>query len=230
MSCKFVFRAWMSLWTLLATSSIQATNKVDVGPVYINMHVLNYGKTTQILNMGGARADATLQVCPDHPWLCGLLLKPSVTFADGDGRYFTTGLGVGQAIPVCDSLTLAGIVGVMYSRLTTHTNIPAFGLTDLRQKTWGTTPYVGLEAYWTISPRWLVSGSMQYGWANTRTDLEVIGNSKGKSSGPSYSLMVDYYFTPTWSVNMAGAYNRMLSQELHGFRAAGLRVGIGYTF
>lgn len=207
-----------------------AKSKVDVGPVYINMHVLNYGKTTEILNMGGARADATLQLLPDHPWLCGVILKPTVTFAEGDGSYWCTGLGIGQCLPVTDTVTVAGVVGVLYSSLTTHTDLPMFGLEDLRQKTTGTTPYVGFEVYYTPNDCWMFSGSVQYGWSNTRTTLQDIGFSENDCKGPSYSLMVDYYFTPCWSVNLAGGYNRMLSQEKHGFRATGLRLGLGYTF
>ncbi len=215
---------------VLCTSFAYAKNKIDAGPVYINMHVLNYGKTTQILNMGGVRADSTLQPFSNHPWLKGILVKPTITLAEGDGSYFCAGLGLGQCVPVTDTLTFSAVVGILYSSLKTRTNLPDFGLSDLRQKTTGTTPYVGLEAYYKPCDDWLLSGSVQYGWSSSRTTLQDIGFSEGSSKGPSYSLMADYYMTPCWSINAALGYNRMLSQELHGFRALGARLGVGYTF
>ncbi len=227
---RSLLRASLTAGMVMCTSFVHARNKIDVGPVYINMHVLNYGKTTQILNMGGIRADSTLQPFADHAWLKGILVKPTITFAEGDGSYFNTGLGLGQCVPVTDTLTFSAVVGVIYSSLKTHTDLPDFGLSHLRQKTTGTTPYIGLEAYYKPCDDWLFSGSIQYGWSSSRTNLQDIGFSEGSSKGPSYSLMADYYLTCCWSVNAAVGYNRMLSQEQHGFRALGARLGLGYTF
>lgn len=218
------------LLALALTSSAQAAGKIDFGPVYVNMRVLENGDVRDRLDMYGARGDATLQVFPGHCYLKGLVVKPSITFADGKGTFFATGIGVGYAVPVMDKVLVTTAVGYTYCSLNTHVSYPDFGLFHLKQDTSSTAPYLGIDVSYKVLPCLLLSASYQYGWARTRTTIETLGFSKGKSSGGTYSAMVDYYFTECWSVNAAWAYNEMLTHELHGTKSNGCRIGLGYTY
>ncbi len=209
-------------------AAAEASGKIDVGPIYVNMRVLMNGHTQDRLDMYGARADATLQVCPDHNYLEGLVVKPTITYADGKGTFFATGIGLGQYIPITETISITPSFGFAYSNLQTWVDYPFYG--RLRQTTRAWVPYLSLDATYSPSECWMISGCIQYGWAHTRTNIHSLASSEGRSSGASYSLMVDYYITECWSVNAAWAYNEQLTHELHGTRASGGRLGLGYTY
>ncbi len=230
-------RAWrrtlgcLSVAALSLTSMLPATSKVDFGPVYINMRVLEDGRTKDHLDLGGARVDATIQPLPGHPYLKGVAVKPTFTYAvGGRGHYTTGGLGLGHFIPVGKCVLITPLVGVTWSRLTTRTDFPMFGLFRVREKFTSWTPYAGGEISWFPNDTWMFSASMNWGWAKTRTHLDGLGLSKGESQGPVYSAMVDYYLNKCWSINVAVGYNHSKTQEKHGIRGLGTRVGTGYTW
>ncbi|MDP1836279.1 MAG: hypothetical protein Q8K75_10200 [Chlamydiales bacterium] len=213
-----------------------ASGKVDFGPCYVNMKVLQHGKTQNTLEMYGVRGDATIQVFPGESIVRGIVIKPSGTWAEGDGNFVSTGVSLGHYTPLgfctpfLEDVAVTPIFGVVYSRLSTWVDYAEFGLPNLKQVTSATTPYLGIDVAWQINPRWLLSGSFQYGWAAGRTHIDVLGFSKGQSTGPTCSVMLDYYITQCWSVNAAWAYNHSLTQELHGMKVNGCRIGLGYTY
>lgn len=220
----------MSILGTAYTAAIYGHGKIDVGPVYIHTDVLESGQVKDKLDTYGMRADGTLQAFPCSPWLQGVFVKPTVTYAEGDGKYFSTGCGLAHYIPITCKFKLAPSVGVNYTTVRSNTDFPAFGLYDLKQRFRAWTPYVGLEGYYTFNDQWMLSGGIQYGWAKTRTEYETLGTFKGESKGLSYSAMVDYYFTKCWSVNLAVAYNHQRTQERHGNKSLGGRLGLGYTY
>jgi hypothetical protein len=228
MSLKNILSCVLSLFIFPIMT--YASGKIDAGPVYINMKVLQHGKTQQTLEMYGFRADATIQVFPGEGLFRGIVVKPSGTWAEGSGNFVTGGIGIGHYTPIMDCLAVTPLVGIVYSRLSTWVDYSEFGLSIQKQIACATTPYVGIDICYTINPQWLVSGSIQYGWAAGRTYIGILGLSKGQSAGPTLSAMVDYYVTPQWSINAAWAYNHTLTQERHGMKASGCRLGLGYTY
>lgn len=223
-------RFFCLLLASLLPATTQAAGKIDFGPVYINMKVLQNGKTQMELDMGGFRGDGTIQLFPGQGLLRGLVAKPSITYAQGDGHFVGAGIGLGHYTPITKAFAITPVIGLTYSRLSTRVDYSQYGLGKLSQVTTASAPYLALDACYTFNPTWMLSGSIQYGWAAGRTDIQTLGFSKGQSTGFAYSLMLDYYLDSSWSVNLGWAYNHMVTQELHGNKGSGVRLGIGYSY
>lgn len=239
---KFKWIAGTIVAGLLACVNLSAHGRVDAGPVYVHLDVLESGKTIDKLDMEGFRADGNFQI------YSGFVLKPAFAIAGGRGDYYsgTLALGfyvpMGQLTPFLEGLCFLPHVGWTGSRLKTHVDLPvpqvAVVIPGVLEIFRSSTEFVGLETTYQLLSNVSVSCSVIYGWSNTVTTLQkettVLGNFRQKfpssSKGWSYSAMVDYQFTQHWSVNIAGVYNLMLSKENHGIRATGVRLGLGYCW
>jgi outer membrane scaffolding protein for murein synthesis (MipA/OmpV family) len=198
--------------------------KVDIGPVLVDLDILESGRTIDTQHMKGVRGDATVIF-----WR-GIFLKPSYTWANGDGRLSAGGIGIGQYIPFNDKFTVMGSVGVSFSSIRSKIDLEAFALSDVTQKFRSTSPYVCLEFTYLFAEKWTLMGTVQYAWSHTQTVIKHVFSDKGHSVGPNYSLGIDYSINKNWSVTFAGGYNISLSHEKHGIRAKGLKLGLAYYF
>ncbi len=227
---------------LLACFNLSAHGRIDAGPIYVHLDVLESNKSIEKVDLEGFRADGYFQV------YSGLIFKPAFTVATGHGKYQagTLALGfylpMGQLVPALEGLSVMPQAGWTASRLSTELNLAPprtpGSLSDVKEIFRSSSEFIGLEATYQLLQNVSVSGSVLYGWSNTRTTWtkepfgELIPREAQKSSskGFSYSAMVDYQLTDLWSINLAGVYNLMLSKEKHGIRACGFRLGCGYCW
>lgn len=201
--------------------------KVDVAPAYVRIKVQESGKTVNTLNMAAGRIDATVSLFDS----CGICLKPFFQGGSGDhSELLNGGIGLAHYTPINEKLTLIPVVGVAYSQLRTHTNLPQFCLFHLKEKFRSQSTYIGLEGCYAFTPCFYISLIFHYAWARTRTNIAKFPTKKDHSQGPSYAATFDYYMTKNWAINGAVGYNYSLSHEKHGIVAMGAKLGIGYYF
>ena len=223
---------------LLATSFLPAEirGKLDVGPAYVHVDVLESGKTVKAMHMGALKVDATLLLYR------GTGVKAGGLAATGQGdlaSYYVAGC---QYLPLNDRFSLLPSVGVSFSYLRTTIHQEHLLLFHLKERFRSVTPYVALEFSYKINEKWYLSGMYQYGWARSHTKIrttkktgtpfgkQVIFTDHSHSCGPNYSLGVDYTLNEKWSVNFGGAYSLTLSKEKHGLRGYGFKLGASYYF
>lgn len=198
--------------------------KVDVGPAYIHVDVLEFNRTVKKLDMGGLRADSTLRI-----WK-GLCLKPFLLYANGQGEIFSGGLGLGFIFPINERCFFIPSAGCIYTRLNTFINLHMFGLNHLKERYSSVSPYIGFEACYCICEGFRVSFQYQYAWSQTHVDIKHVAHGKSHTQGSNYAALFEYDVTSKWSANIGGAYNQSLTQEKHGLRAYGFKVGATYWF
>lgn len=206
--------------------------KADIGPLYVNVKVLQNNHTIESLDMGGGRFDATIL-----PFECsGFCLKPFVFAAAGNhsSSLVSGGCAVGYYVPLNDTWSVLPYVGYSGFGLRTFVNLPSpvpgVALKHEKERFRSTSPYVGLEACFKITPNLNLTGIYQYAWARTHTTIGDVVNEKGHSQGSSVAAVLEYFFADRWSVTAAAAYNESLSREKHGLRALGGKLGLGYTY
>lgn len=219
---------------LLMTSQAQAElnwecrGKVDVGPALLRIDVLEHNKTVERINMGAIRGDANILLFGG----CGFCLKPSIIY--GRGRHhseLTSGaIGVGYCFPIGDGATVTPSVGCTFTDLSTHIDIPAVLLKDIKETFRSIAPYVCVEMTYRIVKGFRVSGMVQYAWSRTHTKLKGLLDSHSNAKGPNFAAMIEYDITDCWSVNLGAAYNLSLTKEKHGLRAFGAKLGVVYWF
>lgn len=213
--------------TLTITSSLlhaEIKGKVDVGFVYIDIDILESGKTIETLHTKGVRGDATVLLYQ------GFCIKPSFTWAQGKGTLTSGTIAAGYYIPICNSLKILPSVGITFSYLETRIDLEPFNLFNLKERFRSESPFLGLEVCYSITDRWTLMGVYQYGWSHTHTKIKPVVSSKSHSCGPNYSLGIEYTLSQNWAISLAGGYNIMLSKEKHGLRGKGAKLGIAYYF
>lgn len=208
--------------------SLQADNcgKVEVGPAFIHLDILESGHTIRTLDLMAVKADACFCV-----WN-GISIKPTFLYGSNRGSVLSTGAVLGQYIPLTDCLAIMPGVGLNYSQIKTRVDVPTpfFVLENVREKFRSWAPYLNLDIYYNFTTNWRVCGYIQYAWSTTHTTLEDLFRAKSHCKGPNYGLMLEYDVNEKWSVNVGAAYNISLSKERHGIRATGLKVALAYWF
>lgn len=209
-----------------ASLSAACCGKVDVGAVFVNLDILESGKTTETLHMYGAKADATVLI-----WN-GVCIKPNLIWASGEGELVSASIGLGHCTPIpwVDGLILTPSIGYTYSYVSFHTDFEQFGLEHLRERFHSDSCYLALDLCYTFCEKWSLLGSYQYSWSHTLTKIEDLGSDKSHCCGPNYSLGLEYSITKQWAVNLGAAYNTSLSKEKHGIRGKGIKLGVAYYF
>ncbi|MBA3603788.1 MAG: autotransporter domain-containing protein [Parachlamydiaceae bacterium] len=207
---------------LEAEVSSAVKGKVDIGPAFIHLDILESGRTIDRLDMMGVRADFSYFI---HR---GLYIKPTVLYGNGGsnkGNLFTASLGVGYLIPLTKTFLIAPSFGVNYGHIKTKIDFPAYQLKDLTEtfKSWA--PFIEADIYYTFIPGWRVCAGVQYSWS--RSDIKIAKlESKSKSQGFAYSILLEHDLNDKWSCNIGAAYNLSLSKEKHGLRGTGVKAGI----
>lgn len=211
-----------SICTFLLSTTLLADSKakIDVGPAFIHLDILESGKTIDRMDMPGVRADA------NYMFENGICIKPTVLYGSNNGSLLSVGASVGQYIPCGDQWSFLPNLGVSYSYVHTTVDFPSFGLLDLKEKFRSISPFLGLDAYYTFTPTWRICGSFQYAWSRTHTEIQHLPKSKSHCQGPIYSLLLEKDITPSWSLNLGMGYNISLTKEKHGLRGTGVKLGL----
>jgi len=207
------------------TSSLDAAcvGKVDIGPAFVHVDILESGHTVKRMDMWAIRGDASYTI-----WK-GLYVKPTLLYANGGaakGGLFTAAFGVGHYTPLNDMFAVTPLLGVTYSHLWTKIDLPLYMLENLNEKFKAWSPYLGLEICCKFYEGWRLYGSFQYAWSRSRTIISHVGKFKSNCKGPTYSFLLEKDLSDTWSVNIGGAYNLSLSKEKHGLRGTGVKIGV----
>jgi hypothetical protein len=201
--------------------------KLDMGPAFVHIDILESGHTVKRMDMWAGRADFSYELCQ------GLYVKPSILYSHGDaakGGLFSASAGLAYYVPCYEWLAVAPTAGIGYCHLWTKIDLPQYMLTDLQERFKSLSPYVGIDLYITLCEGWRLVGSYQYSWSRTHTTIEKVAKSKSHSQGPVYAAMVECDLSSQWSVNLGVAYNISLSKEKHGLRGSGIKAGVAYWF
>lgn len=221
--------------------------KADIGAAYVHIDILFSGHTVHKMDVAAIKGDLNYRV-----W-SGFVVKPTFLFGGGrnDNEVATGGVGLGFAVPVCNTITLTPLVGCNWGYLRTTFKYPhpiteALGIAPrVRERFRSQSPYVGFEASWTFRPTWRFVFCYQYAWSRTHTQLRLAGvdpadlpvglkkedtNSRSHAKGSNISGMIEHDLNDNWSVNLGAAYNNSLSKEKHGLRGWGVKLGVAYWF
>lgn len=225
---KSIFLGIFTSLLLNNTNSFAETcGKIDIGPVLLHVDVLESGKTVKKINMPGIKADTPFLV-----WE-GICLKPSFLYAgEGNTSIWSAGCGIGHYTPITGNFSVTPIVGVTYTSFKTTFHFPLEpGVTlDLREKFRSISPYVSLEATYTICKGLRLTGVYQYVWSHSDTVIKGMGTTKSNPKGSNYGLVAEYDLNQRWSINVGAAYNESLTKEKHGLRGYGGRLGFAFWF
>lgn len=195
--------------------------KIDVGPAYVHVDILENQKTVKNMDMVAFKGDATILIYK------GICLKPTVLYGSANGSVFSSGAGIGHCFPLFNQrLTLTPSIGCNFTHLRTTFSLHQLGLKNLKETFRSTSPYASLEATISLGDSWRICGLYQYAWSRTHTTIKNLTRDKSHSRGPNYGLLIEYDFAKNWSVNVGGAYNLTLTKEKHGLRGAGVKLGL----
>ncbi len=201
--------------------SEECRGKIDVGPAFVHLDVLEHEKTVKGIDMPAVRADATFLI-----WK-GVALKPVILYGSNEGNLVAGGIGLGHCTPLTDNLLITPSFGCNFSHLHTFINLPQLGLRHLKEKFRSVSPYIQLEGSYTFAACWRICLSVQYAWSRTHVFIkEITHHGKGHSKGPCYSFLLERDLNDRWSINFGGTYNISLDKEKHGLRAYGFKIGI----
>jgi hypothetical protein len=200
--------------------------KVDFAPAYVRVDVLESNETVKRMEMGAVRSDATITLIKDMGWV----IKPTILYANGQGELLCTGVGIGHCTPITEWLMLTPSIGCLYTHLSTYIDIPTYGLKHQKEIFNSASPYLCLEATFTLRPGTRLCVSYQYAWSHTHTKIGKIVSSNSHADGPSYAAMLEYDIHEKWSLQLGAAYNISLSKEKHGLRGMGVKLGAARWF
>ncbi|WP_068467660.1 outer membrane beta-barrel protein [Candidatus Protochlamydia phocaeensis] len=199
--------------------------KIDLGPTFLDVDILESGKTVETLYMKALKGDANILV-----GLAGLCVKPGFIVGTGHGDIASFSIGIGHYTPITKKFSLLPSIGVTFSYLRTRVSFEELGLFHLKERFRSISPFLGLEFSYALSEKWTLVGLFQYAWSRTHTKISPIISDKSHSNGPNYSLGLDYSLNKNWSLTFGVGYNITLSKEKHGIRGKGAKLGLAYYF
>jgi len=210
--------------------------KIDVGPTYAHIDVLESNRTVRRMDLPAIKGDATLVFYE------GWCFKPSILYGKNEGELLSTGLGFGRCIPINDCFLILPSIGVTYTQLLSSFNLkteiegyPKPIITEMRERLRSVAPYVGLYFSYKFAACWKVNGYIQYAYSRAHTRVKskkapkFHKTYKNHSTGPNIGLQLERIINECWSINLGAAYNRTLSKERHGLRGHGMKIGFVYT-
>ena len=200
--------------------------KVDIGPAYVHLDVLNEKKTVKKLDMPAIRGDLSLVIGR------GWCLKPTALYGKGDsGELQTYGICAGRCLPIFECIIVTPQIGVTYTRLATSIHLASI---KFHERMRSLSPYAGAEVILKFAKDWRLCLSAQYAWSRSKTKIKKfpfeLPHPIEHSDGPNYGILLEYDINHDWSVNIGAAYNETLSKEDNGIRARGAKIGIARWF
>lgn len=202
----------------------ETKGKLDVGPAFLHVDILESGHTVKRMDMWGVRADFSYYLYK------GLYIKPVVLYGNGGsakGGLFSGSLGLGYYIPLAEKFSISPSAGFTYSHLWTKIDVAPLQLTDLRERFKSWAPYAAIDFYFSLRPDSRVCIGVQYAWSWTKTSIQhLVNNDKSHSEGFAYSILLEHDLNQQWSINLGAAYNLTLTKEKHGLRGTGFKAGV----
>lgn len=202
--------------------------KIDAGPAYLHVDVLESNHTIKKINMPAIKSDATILI-----WK-GICLKPNILYASRrDSQIISGGCGIGQYFPITEKCFVTPSIGCNFTQFkTTLHNYPVFPcfLLDLKEKFRSISPYLAIDASYCFCPGWRIVGCYQYAWSRSYTKIKGADTTKSNPKGSNISLMLEYDLNDCWSVNLGAGYNSSLTKEKHGLRGYGVRLALAFWF
>lgn len=221
----FLLAAFLSLTpeSLLA----ECWAKIEAGPAYLHLDVLESGHTIKEINMAAVKADSSFLV-----WK-GICLKPTILYGrQGHSEIASGGCGIGQYIPLGGKCSITPSIGCNFTQFKTNIHLPlseAFKL-KLKERFRSISPYVSLDGSWCFAQGWRLIGVYQYVWSKSWTKIKGFGTDTSHPKGSNYGLVLERDINDHWSVNIGAAYNLSLTKEKHGLRGCGVRLAFAYWF
>lgn len=189
--------------------------RIDIGPAFASIDMLESGHTVRTYNLGAIKGDAAVVYQ-------GFAVKPSFLYADGDANLTSGSIGFGFCIPVLEDVYVT----------------PSYGFTETRfkskiEKFTSHGQYVALDLSWSFMKGWRVYGMYQWCWSRVHTTMYNLAPfpikfPKSHCKGPNYALALEHDISDSFSVSLAGGYNTSLSKEKHGLRGKGVKLGLVY--
>lgn len=202
--------------------------KIDAGPAFLHVDVLEHGHTIKKINMPAIKTDGTFLI-----WN-GTCIKPTLLYAGrGNTQIISGGCGIGQYIPIGKKCSITPSIGCNFTQFkTTIHNYPvAPGIFfDFKERFRSISPYAAIDASYCFTQGWRLVGCYQYVWSRTYTKIKGFDNTKSRPKGSNYALMVEHDLNDCWSINLGAAYNSSLTKEKHGLRGYGARLGLAFWF
>jgi hypothetical protein len=218
----------------ISLGATESCGKVEVSAAYVHVDFLESKKTIHRMDVPAVKTDLSWKV-----WN-GIVVKPTFLYGHGNHKdeVMQAGGGIGFCVPIDPQLYVVPLVGFNWSHLKTTLDInnPFIPLAKLKlTETFRSySPYVAIEASYTLCKGFRVVGNVQYSWSKTKTTLKPMINpnfkEKSHSEGFTYSGMVEYDLNDHLSINMGAAYNVSLTKEKHGLRIWGGKLGVAFWF
>lgn len=202
----------------------ECKGRIDVGPAFASIDMLESGHTKRTLDLPAVKIDANLMLYK------GISLKPSFLIAWGKANLNGSGIGLGFCIPVTDKISISPSFGVNESRFKSRINFPDFMLFHLRERFVSRGIYLAVDGAWTFCEKWRVYAFVQYTWSRVHTRVRPLYNVKSNCKGPNYALSLERDLNQNFSVSLSAAYNISLSKEKHGLRGKGVKLGLVYWY
>jgi hypothetical protein len=198
--------------------------RVDLGPAYASIDMLESGHTVRTLNLYGGKIDATL---PLYKSLC---IKPSYLFANGKANLNSWSLGVAVCIPFLSKFYFTPSLGYTETHFKSRLNLRGYGLFHLREKFKSEGLYLGADLCWCITDTWRTYFQYNFAWSYVKTTIRPVSKTRDHTQGPSYALALEKDLASWCSICIAGGYNISLSKEKHGLRGKGAKLGLVFWY
>lgn len=204
--------------------------KIDAGPAFLHIDVLESSHTIKKINMPAIKADGLYFV-----WN-GVCVKPTALYAAiGNSQIISAGCGIGHYTPIGTKCSITPSIGCNLTQFKTTIHhyavkeVPGLFL-NLKERFRSISPYAAIDASYCFTPGWRIIACYQYVWSRTHTKIKNFDSSKSSPSGSNYAMVVERDLNDNWSVNLGAAYNTSLTKEKHGLRGYGVRLGLAYWF
>ncbi len=221
------------------TDCKECRGKIDTGPTYVNIDVLQDGKTIRSLDLFAWKADAFVRI------YSGLAVKGSAFVGGGDARFYSLGGAIGFCFPVFDWLTLFPNIGYTGGKFHSKVDLPIdvetpmgnmqLVIDNVNEHIRSNGPLIGLDASFKIDETWRLCLIFQYAWSNVRTHFTkhkdgIDAVYKTHTEGPNYAAILEHDIAEHWSLSFGVGYNLTLSKDKEGLRAKGAKAGLVYWF
>lgn len=205
--------------------SAECWGRVDVGPAYVKVDMLESGKTVRSLDLAAIKGEGSALL------FCGLCLKPSLLLASGKGTTLNSGsLGLGVCIPLPLKISVTPCVGLTETQFRSRIDLPQYGLFKQKEKFRSQGQYIGCEVAWTFVKGWRLYGLAQMCWSRVHWRVGEFLHTKQHCKGPNYAVALEHDLCDYLSVSLGAGYNSSLSKEKHGLRGKGVKLGLALWF
>ncbi len=224
-----LFYIFLSAFTIFnQPANAACCSKIDAGPTFLHLDVLEHGHTIKKINMPAIKMDGTILV-----WK-GVCLKPTFLYArQGHSEIISGGCGIGHYFPIGEKCSVTPSIGCNFTQFKTTMNnyeaAPGY-FVDFDERFRSVSPYAAIDASYCFVKGWRLIGSYQYVWSRTHTNIKGVETTKSSPEGSNFGVMLERDINENWSASLGAAYNSSLTKEKHGLRGYGVRLGLAYWF